>query len=57
MMIFLHLCVPRRRLDVITTTDWLAPIIWEGTFDRKVLETYFRKQNITVGLAVFAVGR
>ncbi|XP_021049935.1 putative glycosyltransferase 6 domain-containing protein 1 [Mus pahari] len=47
---------PRRRLDVITTTDWLAPVIWEGTFDRKVLENYFRKQNITMGLAVLGVG-
>ncbi|XP_038960647.1 glycosyltransferase 6 domain-containing protein 1 isoform X2 [Rattus norvegicus] len=45
----------RRRLDVITTTDWLAPVIWEGTFDRKVLEKYYHKQNITMGLTVFAV--
>ncbi|KAL1785571.1 glycosyltransferase 6 domain-containing protein 1 [Sigmodon hispidus] len=47
----------RRRMDVITTTDWLAPVIWEGTFDRKALKKHYMKQNITVGLAVFAVGR
>lgn len=47
----------RRCLDVITTADWLAPVIWEGTFDRKALEKYYRKQNITEVLAVFAVGR
>ncbi|XP_051022090.1 putative glycosyltransferase 6 domain-containing protein 1 [Acomys russatus] len=45
---------PRRRMDVITTTDWLAPVIWEGTFDRQALERHYRRQNITVGLAVFA---
>lgn len=44
-------------MDVITATDWLAPVIWEGTFDRKVLEKYYQKQNITVGLTVFAVSR
>ncbi|KAL6036700.1 hypothetical protein STEG23_001069 [Scotinomys teguina] len=47
---------PRRRMDVVTTTDWLAPVIWEGSFDREALEKHYRKQNITVGLAVFAVG-
>ncbi|XP_012978713.2 putative glycosyltransferase 6 domain-containing protein 1 isoform X1 [Mesocricetus auratus] len=48
---------PRKRLDVITTTNWLAPVVWEGTFDRVALEKYYRKWNITVGLAVFAIGR
>nr|XP_004653917.3 putative glycosyltransferase 6 domain-containing protein 1 [Jaculus jaculus] len=48
---------PRRRPDVITITNWLAPIIWEKTFHRQALEKYYRKRNITVGLAVFAAGR
>ncbi|XP_045418015.1 putative glycosyltransferase 6 domain-containing protein 1 [Lemur catta] len=48
---------PRNRPDVITTTDWLAPVMWDGTFDRQALEKYYRRQNITVGLAVFATGR
>ncbi|XP_076985571.1 putative glycosyltransferase 6 domain-containing protein 1 [Tamandua tetradactyla] len=48
---------PRKRPDVITITDWLAPIIWEGTYNRQVLEKYHQRQNVTVGLAVCAVGR
>ncbi|XP_058528460.1 putative glycosyltransferase 6 domain-containing protein 1 [Ochotona princeps] len=47
----------RKRPDVITTTPWLAPIVWEGTFDTQVLEKFYRRQNLTVGLAVFAAGR
>ncbi|XP_008068857.1 glycosyltransferase 6 domain-containing protein 1 [Carlito syrichta] len=49
--------MPRRRPDVITTTDWLAPVIWEGTFNRQVLEDHYRRRNITVGLAVLVSGR
>ncbi|KAL1288465.1 GLT6D1 [Ovibos moschatus] len=48
---------PRKRPDVITTTSWLAPIVWEGTFSRKALEKHYRKQNLTTGLAVFVSGR
>lgn len=47
----------RKRPDVVTTTGWLAPVIWEGTFDRQVLEDYYGAQNLTVGLAVLAPGR
>ncbi|XP_048204446.1 N-acetyllactosaminide alpha-1,3-galactosyltransferase-like 1 [Perognathus longimembris pacificus] len=45
------------RPDVITTTDWLAPVIWEGTYNRQVLENYYKKLNITIGLVVFASGQ
>ncbi|XP_051835517.1 N-acetyllactosaminide alpha-1,3-galactosyltransferase-like isoform X1 [Antechinus flavipes] len=48
---------PRRRPEVKTVTDWLAPIVWEGTYHKSVLEDYYKKKNITVGLMVFAVGR
>ncbi|XP_054582761.1 putative glycosyltransferase 6 domain-containing protein 1 [Eptesicus fuscus] len=48
---------PRKRPDVVTTTDWLAPVIWEGTFDRRALGRHYRRQNLTVGLVVFAAGR
>ncbi|NP_001069396.1 glycosyltransferase 6 domain-containing protein 1 [Bos taurus] len=48
---------PRGRPDVITTTSWLAPVVWEGTFSRKMLEKHYRRQNFTTGLAVFATGR
>uniref|UniRef100_A0A673TYM5 Glycosyltransferase 6 domain containing 1 n=1 Tax=Suricata suricatta TaxID=37032 RepID=A0A673TYM5_SURSU len=47
----------RKRPDVKTTTDWFAPIIWEGTYNRQVLEKYYKKLNITIGLAVFATGK
>ncbi|XP_037706792.1 putative glycosyltransferase 6 domain-containing protein 1 [Choloepus didactylus] len=48
---------PRKRPDVTTMTDWLAPVIWEGTYNRQVLGKYYQRQNLTVGLAVFAAGR
>ncbi|XP_042820198.1 putative glycosyltransferase 6 domain-containing protein 1 isoform X2 [Panthera tigris] len=46
-----------KRPDVVTITDWLAPVIWEGTFNRQVLGRYYRRQNLTIGLAVLATGR
>uniref|UniRef100_H0XHS5 Glycosyltransferase 6 domain containing 1 n=1 Tax=Otolemur garnettii TaxID=30611 RepID=H0XHS5_OTOGA len=47
----------RTRPDVITITDWLAPIIWEGTYNRSTLEKHYKKLNVTIGLAVFATGK
>ncbi|XP_022280721.1 glycosyltransferase 6 domain-containing protein 1-like isoform X2 [Canis lupus familiaris] len=47
---------PKKRPDV-KTTDWFAPIIWEGTYNRQVLENYYKRLNITIGLAVFAMGK
>lgn len=44
-----------RRTDVLVLTPWLAPIIWEGTFNIDILNTQFRLQNVTVGLTVFAI--
>ena len=49
--------VNRKRPDVVTITDWLAPVIWEGTFNRQVLGRYYGRQNLTIGLAVLATGR
>ncbi|XP_068929876.1 inactive N-acetyllactosaminide alpha-1,3-galactosyltransferase isoform X2 [Petaurus breviceps papuanus] len=48
---------PKQRPDVLTLTNWFAPVIWEGTYHRKILEDYYTKQKITVGLTVFAIGR
>lgn len=47
----------RKRPDVLTTTDWLAPVIWEGTYNRQVLESYYKRLNITTGLVVWATGK
>ncbi|XP_040338110.1 N-acetyllactosaminide alpha-1,3-galactosyltransferase-like 1 isoform X4 [Herpailurus yagouaroundi] len=41
----------------LTTTNWSAPVVWHGTFNEEVLEQYYAKHKITVGLTVFAVGR
>ncbi|ELV13144.1 putative glycosyltransferase 6 domain-containing protein 1 [Tupaia chinensis] len=47
---------PRERPDVTTSTAWMAPVVWEGTFSREVLERHYRRRNVTVGLVVFATG-
>lgn len=39
------------------TTNWLAPVVWHGTYKEEVLENYYANRKITVGLTVFAVGR
>nr|XP_036276308.1 histo-blood group ABO system transferase-like [Pipistrellus kuhlii] len=43
------------RNDVLVLTPWLAPVIWEGTFNIALLNEQFRLQNLTVGLTVFAI--
>ncbi|XP_021563961.1 histo-blood group ABO system transferase, partial [Carlito syrichta] len=43
------------RKDVLVVTPWLAPIIWEGTFNIGILNEQFRLQNATIGLTVFAI--
>ncbi|KAM7093532.1 histo-blood group ABO system transferase isoform 1-T1 [Molossus nigricans] len=43
------------RNDVLVLTPWLAPIIWEGTFNIDILNEQFRLQNVTVGLTIFAI--
>lgn len=45
------------RPEVLTCTSWGAPIIWDDTFDPHVAEREARRQNLTIGLTVFAVGR
>eukprot|EP00062_Callorhinchus_milii_P012690 gi/632960002/ref/XP_007895947.1/ PREDICTED: alpha 1,3-galactosyltransferase 2 isoform X2 [Callorhinchus milii] len=44
------------RKDVQTCTHWKAPIIWEGTFNPEYYNKEYRKQNVIIGLTVFAVG-
>lgn len=45
------------RPAVQTRTYWGAPIIWEGMFDRRLLDRKHIRENSTVALTVFAVGR
>ncbi|KAL8174202.1 UNVERIFIED_CONTAM: N-acetyllactosaminide alpha-1,3-galactosyltransferase [Gekko kuhli] len=51
------LIVLSARVDVDTVTPWSAPIIWDGTFERSILEDHYKRKNITVGLTVFAIGK
>lgn len=48
---------PSRRQDVLTVTPWLAPIVWEGTFDPEILDSAYRPLNLTIGVTAFAVGK
>ncbi|XP_023148306.2 globoside alpha-1,3-N-acetylgalactosaminyltransferase 1-like isoform X1 [Amphiprion ocellaris] len=45
------------RTDVVAVTPWLAPVVWEGTFDSGLLDSIYRPKNITVAATVFAVGK
>ncbi|XP_076023638.1 globoside alpha-1,3-N-acetylgalactosaminyltransferase 1-like isoform X2 [Genypterus blacodes] len=45
------------RSDVVTVTPWLAPVVWEGTFDPSLLDSVYRLKNISVAVTVFAVGK
>ncbi|XP_060768082.1 globoside alpha-1,3-N-acetylgalactosaminyltransferase 1-like [Neoarius graeffei] len=43
--------------DVATMTPWLAPIVWEKTFDLSMIDAIYKRQNITVATTVFALGK
>uniref|UniRef100_A0ABM5F6J5 Globoside alpha-1,3-N-acetylgalactosaminyltransferase 1 n=1 Tax=Pogona vitticeps TaxID=103695 RepID=A0ABM5F6J5_9SAUR len=45
------------RSDVLTLTPWLAPIIWEGTFNSQILDRTYKPLNLTIGMTAFAVGK
>ncbi|KAL1274035.1 hypothetical protein QQF64_026849 [Cirrhinus molitorella] len=42
---------------VIAVTPWLAPVVWEGTFDPTLIESIYNQQNITIAATVFALGK
>ncbi|NWS94076.1 GBGT1 acetylgalactosaminyltransferase, partial [Mionectes macconnelli] len=46
-----------RRQDVLTVTPWLAPIVWEGTFNPEILDSAYRPLNLSIGVTAFAVGK
>ncbi|KAJ8363262.1 hypothetical protein SKAU_G00120930 [Synaphobranchus kaupii] len=45
------------RPDVLTVTPWLAPIVWEGTFDPVLIDNIYKPLNLTIATTVFAVGK
>ncbi|XP_077097264.1 globoside alpha-1,3-N-acetylgalactosaminyltransferase 1-like [Siphateles boraxobius] len=42
---------------VVPLTPWLAPIVWEGTFDPTLIDSIYKQQNITIATTVFALGK
>ncbi|KAM7029669.1 histo-blood group ABO system transferase 2-like [Acridotheres tristis] len=46
---------PCRRQDVLVLTPWLAPIVWEGTFSRDILNAQYLQKNLVTGVVTFAV--
>ncbi|KAF7218074.1 3-N-acetylgalactosaminyltransferase 1-like [Nothobranchius furzeri] len=52
-----HLVAPDGRTDVVSVTPWLAPVVWEETFNEKLLDSIYMKKNISVVATVFAVGK
>ncbi|KTF74327.1 hypothetical protein cypCar_00037437 [Cyprinus carpio] len=45
------------RTNVASVTPWLAPIIWEGTFDPILIDSIYKQQNLTIATTVFALGK
>ncbi|MBZ3885296.1 Histo-blood group ABO system transferase [Sciurus carolinensis] len=43
------------KYDILVETPWMVPIVWEGTFNSELLHEHFQLQNVTIGLAVFAI--
>ncbi|CAL8302650.1 unnamed protein product [Merluccius merluccius] len=51
------LLAPDNRRDIVTVTPWLAPIVWETTFDSNLMDHIYKPQNITISATVFAIGK
>ncbi|KAM9403382.1 globoside alpha-1,3-N-acetylgalactosaminyltransferase 1-like isoform 2-T2 [Salvelinus alpinus] len=45
------------RTDVMAVTPWLAPIVWQGTFDPDLVDIIYKSMNLTIATTVFAVGK
>lgn len=52
---YLHSQTPCKRQDVLVLTPWLAPIVWEGTFNRDILNAQYMQKNLVTGVVTFAV--
>uniref|UniRef100_A0A6I8SB23 Uncharacterized protein n=1 Tax=Xenopus tropicalis TaxID=8364 RepID=A0A6I8SB23_XENTR len=44
-----------RRSDVMVLTPWLAPIIWNGTYNINILNELFHLRRVRIGLTVFVI--
>ncbi|XP_056312868.1 globoside alpha-1,3-N-acetylgalactosaminyltransferase 1-like isoform X1 [Danio aesculapii] len=42
---------------IVPVTPWLAPIVWEGTFDPTLIDSVYKQQNVTIATTVFALGK
>ncbi|XP_058632888.1 globoside alpha-1,3-N-acetylgalactosaminyltransferase 1-like [Onychostoma macrolepis] len=43
--------------NFLLVTPWLAPIVREGIYDPILIDAVYKKQNITIATAVFALGK
>lgn len=43
--------------NFLPMAPWLAPIVREGTFDPTLIDAIYKKKNITIATAVFALGK
>ncbi|XP_018417558.1 PREDICTED: histo-blood group ABO system transferase-like [Nanorana parkeri] len=44
-----------RKTDVLTMSPWLAPIIWNGSYDSAILNAQFNQRDVHVGITIFAI--
>ncbi|KAM6957806.1 globoside alpha-1,3-N-acetylgalactosaminyltransferase 1-like [Aplochiton taeniatus] len=57
MISYLYFSETYSRMDVVTVAPWLAPVVWEGTFNADLLDSAYKPLNITIATTVFAVGK
>ncbi|XP_063288863.1 histo-blood group ABO system transferase-like [Pelobates fuscus] len=43
------------RTVVLMLTSWLAPIVWNGTYNSDILNAQFHQRKVRIGLTVFAI--
>lgn len=49
--------ITKGRTDVVTVTPWLAPVVWESTFNPELMDAIFKPRNLSIAVTVFAVGK
>ncbi|XP_062248269.1 globoside alpha-1,3-N-acetylgalactosaminyltransferase 1-like [Platichthys flesus] len=45
------------RTDVLTMTSWSVPVVWEGTFNPVLLDSFYQDKSLTIAATVFAQGK